>query len=158
MKILITGCAGFIGSHLTECFLNDGHIVIGVDNFDPFYSKEQKIKNLSFAHTFNSFSFHLIDIREAAQLNTLPTDIEIVIHLAAKAGVRPSIIDPIGYNDTNVKGTLNVLEWMRLCGITKMVFASSSSVYGNNKKTPFSETDNVDTPISPYAFTKKSCE
>ena len=158
MKILITGCAGFIGSHLTEYFLNNGHTVVGVDNFDAFYSKDLKLQNIAIASKHNNFVFHELDIRNSIGFATLSKDIEAVVHLAAKAGVRPSIEDPLGYGETNIKGTLNLLEWMRDAKVNKMIFASSSSVYGNNKKIPFSETDSVDQPISPYAFTKKSCE
>lgn len=158
MKVLVTGCAGFIGSHLTEKLLALGHHVTGIDNFDPFYSKELKENNLAATRDNKNFSFHQADIRNASELAGLPKNIELVIHLAAKAGVRPSIEAPKDYYDTNVTGTLNLLEWMRHHNIRKMLFASSSSVYGNNKKVPFSESDNVDMPISPYASTKKSCE
>jgi nucleoside-diphosphate-sugar epimerase len=158
MKILVTGCAGFIGSHLTELLLDKGHTVVGLDNFDPFYAKEQKEKNLYVAKGHRNFSFLQGDICNQHDLATLPKDIEMVIHLAAKAGVRPSIEKPKDYMETNVTGTLNLLEWMREHHITKLVFGSSSSIYGNNKKVPFSESDSVDAPISPYAFSKKSCE
>jgi len=158
MKVLITGCAGFIGSHLTELFLNNGHLVIGVDNFDPFYNKEQKLKNLAASYKHRNFTFHQLDICNEPELALLPSDIEFVIHLAAKTGVRPSISAPQEYLETNVKGTLNILEWMKKNNKKKLVFGSSSSIYGNNKKAPFSETDAVDEPISPYAFSKKSCE
>jgi|SRR6185312_10901488 len=158
MKILITGCAGFIGSHLSELFLAQGHSIIGIDNFDPFYNKEQKLKNLAVSYTNKNFVFHQIDICNATELALLPGDIEFVIHIAAKAGVRPSIEAPVDYLNTNVNGTLNILEWMRKNNIRKMLFASSSSVYGNNKKIPFAESDSVDEPISPYAFSKKACE
>jgi len=158
MKILITGCAGFIGSHLTEALLASGHSVVGIDNFDAFYPKEQKLRNLSDAQKNKNFSFHEIDICHVNEFEVLPQDADIVIHLAAKAGVRPSIMTPKDYIDTNITGTFNILEWMVRHGIKKMVFGSSSSVYGNNKKIPFSESDNVDKPISPYAFTKKAAE
>jgi len=158
MKILITGCAGFIGSHLSELLLAQGHSVVGLDNFDPFYNKEQKLKNLAVSYTHKNFSFHQIDICNFSELALLPGDIEFVIHIAAKAGVRPSIEAPVDYLNTNVNGTLNILEWMRKNNTHKMLFASSSSVYGNNKKVPFAESDSVDEPISPYAFSKKACE
>jgi UDP-glucuronate 4-epimerase len=158
MKVLITGCAGFIGSHLSEYFLSQGHEVVGIDNFDSFYSKEKKEKNLSVSLSNKKFTFIELDIVNSADFARLPSGIDVVIHLAAKAGVRPSIMDPQAYTDTNVKGTLNILEWMKQNKITKMVFGSSSSVYGNNKKVPFVEDDVVDFPISPYAFTKKACE
>ena len=158
MKVLITGSAGFIGSHVSEYFLSQGHEVVGIDNFDPFYSKERKNKNLAVSLKDKKFTFLELDITNAQAFSSLPSGIELVIHLAAKAGVRPSIQDPQAYTETNIKGTLNILEWMKQSQITKMVFASSSSVYGNNKKVPFAETDVVDFPISPYAFTKKACE
>lgn len=158
MKILITGSAGFIGSHMCEHFLQQGHEVIGIDNFDSFYSITQKKQNLTASLKHKNYTFIETDITDAEALGKLPAGIEAVVHLAAKAGVRPSIADPQAYSFTNIKGTLTILEWMKNRNISKMVFASSSSVYGNNKKIPFSETDNVDFPISPYAFTKKSCE
>jgi UDP-glucuronate 4-epimerase len=158
MKVLITGCAGFIGSHLTELFLERGHHVVGVDNFDPFYSKDLKLKNLSPFYNNKHFTFHQLDICSEIELGLLPTNIEFVIHLAAKTGVRPSISAPREYMETNVTGTLNILEWMKKHNKKKLVFGSSSSIYGNNKKVPFSESDLVDEPISPYAFSKKACE
>lgn len=156
--ILITGVAGFIGSHLSEALLNMGHRVIGVDNFDNFYSQQIKLNNLSYSQTTERFKFYQIDIRYMAQLRTIKEDVDAVVHLAAKAGVLPSLKDPQGYINTNITGTQNVLTFLQERGIKKYVFASSSSIYGNNKKTPFSENDNVDYPISPYAFTKKSNE
>jgi UDP-glucuronate 4-epimerase len=160
MKILVTGGAGFIGSHLTDRLLALGNEVICIDNFDPFYSVAIKRNNLQ--NALSNSNFHLVqcDIRNKTELEqcfqTYKTD--LVVHLAAKAGVRPSIEDPQGYFDVNVTGTVNLLEVMRKHGITRMVFASSSSIYGNNSKVPFSETDAVDSPISPYAATKKACE
>jgi UDP-glucuronate 4-epimerase len=156
--ILVTGCAGFIGSHTTEALLARGYKVVGVDNFDPFYPKPVKERNLSGFLNHPEFRFYETDFTERDNLDQLPDDITHVIHLAAKAGVRPSIDDPQGYMKTNLTGTYNILDWMVARGIRKMVFASSSSVYGNNPKLPFSETDNVDNPISPYAFTKKANE
>jgi UDP-glucuronate 4-epimerase len=156
-KILVTGCAGFIGSHLCELLLSKGFAIIGVDNFDPFYDKKIKEKNLSTFIGHKNFSFYDIDITK--DLATIPMQsIDAIVHLAAKAGVRPSIEDPAGYIHTNIIGTEKILAFMKENAITKLVFASSSSVYGNNKKIPFSETDNVDNPISPYAFTKKAGE
>ena len=157
MKVLVTGCAGFIGSHITELLLEHGNAVIGIDNFDAFYSKDQKLKNLSVANKNKNFEFIEADIVDAKTFSKL-NGIDFVIHLAAKAGVRPSILKPQDYIDTNLTGTLNILEWMRQNHIGKMIFGSSSSIYGNNKKVPFSENDFVDEPISPYAFTKKSAE
>lgn len=158
MKIVITGVAGFIGSHLSEALLAKGHTVIGIDNFDDFYSKNIKDSNLKNSRKSPSFHFIQGDIAEKKTFQLIPEKADVVVHLAARAGVRPSIERPEDYIQTNITGTFNVLEWMRETGCAKLVFASSSSVYGNNKKIPFSETDSVDWPISPYAFTKKSCE
>jgi len=157
-QILVTGCAGFIGSHLTERLLDSGCRVVGIDNFDPFYDRFIKERNLTSALAHPNFTFVEADIRDTAWLNTLDADIETVIHIAAKAGVRPSIEQPAEYISTNITGTYNLLNWMHSKRISKIVFASSSSVYGNNEKIPFSETDAVEQPISPYAFTKRSGE
>ena len=156
----MTGAAGFIGSHLCERLIAEGRRVVGLDNFDPFYAVAVKRRNLR--QLLESESFELIegDIRDADGVDAVLAQggVEAIVHLAAKAGVRPSIEDPIGYMDVNIHGTAALLESARKYGIRKFVFASSSSVYGNNKKVPFSETDNVDFPISPYAATKKAGE
>lgn len=157
-KIFLTGCAGFIGSHTSELLLNKGYEVIGIDNFDPYYPRALKEENLKVQLAHPNFTFIEGDINDSSILNSLPKDIDTVIHLAAKAGVRPSIADPQGYIKVNIVGTQAILDMMRKNGIKKMVFASSSSVYGNNLKVPFSETDNVDHQISPYAAAKKSAE
>jgi len=157
MKILITGVAGFIGSHVSEHLLKDGHSVIGIDNFDPFYDKSIKLKNLEVSKSYLTFSFCEGNITNINDLKFNGEGIDVVIHLAAKAGVLPSLKKPAGYIDTNLQGTQAILEYMRINKIKKMLFASSSSIYGNNQ-TPFLESDNVDYPISPYAFTKKSGE
>ena len=160
MKSLVTGAAGFIGSHLCERLTSQGWDVAGLDNFDPFYSEEVKRKNI--AGLVSSGKFELVegDIRDAECVRSIlgAGDIDIIVHLAAKAGVRPSIEDPLGYQDVNTTGTMVMLESAAKNGVEKFVFASSSSVYGNNEKVPFSETDNVDFPISPYAATKKAGE
>jgi len=160
MTILITGAAGFIGSHLSEHFVKLGHSVIGIDNFDQFYPVKFKQLNLSQLEGNNNFQFHEADIRDKEVLNEIfsSNPLDVVIHLAAKAGVRPSIESVAEYYDVNVNGTVNLLEAMRLNDVKKLLFASSSSIYGNNEKVPFSETDVVDNPISPYASTKKSGE
>jgi UDP-glucuronate 4-epimerase len=160
MSILVTGVAGFIGSHLVERLLQNKYDVIGVDNYDDFYGKNIKLKNLSKSIVNENFYFIEGDIRNINELKMIfeKYEIDFVIHLAAKAGVRPSILDPVGYYNTNVIGTLNILEVMKEHNCNKMIFASSSSVYGNNKKIPFSEEDSVDNPISPYAATKKAGE
>ncbi len=160
MNILITGVAGFIGSHIAEKFLSKGHRVLGIDNFDPFYPRHFKLQNIELIKENKSFTFFEGDILNKEFLNKLfdLKKIDVVIHLAAKAGVRPSIDHIEDYYQTNVTGTINLLESMRERGIAKMLFASSSSIYGNNTKIPFSETDLVDNPLSPYASTKKSGE
>ena len=156
--ILVTGAAGFIGSHLCEDLLTSGYTISGVDNFDPFYNRAIKEQNLEELKKNDRFRFIEADISDKSSFDLIEDKVDAVIHLAAKAGVRPSIDDPAGYINTNIVGTNNILNWMKEKGIKKFVFASSSSVYGNNKKIPFAESDNVDNPISPYAFTKKTGE
>lgn len=160
MRILVTGAAGFIGSHVCEHFIELGHSVVGLDNFDIFYPKRIKQLNLTGLSVKKQFLFYEADIRDSEQLNRVFTahKIDTVIHLAAKAGIRPSIESISDYYDVNVNGSISLLEAMRLNKVKKMIFASSSSVYGNNPKVPFSESDFVDNPISPYASTKKSGE
>ncbi len=159
-NILITGAAGFIGSNLADELLKQDFRVMGIDNFDPFYRREIKEANISDALRNSTFIFREGDIRDPEFLDMCFSEFKpgLVIHLAAKAGVRPSINDPSGYFDVNVNGTLNLLESMKRNKTGRMLFASSSSVYGNNKKIPFSEADNVDYPISPYAASKKAGE
>ena len=158
MEIFITGAAGFIGSHLSERLLAEGHSVTAIDNFDPFYPRAVKLDNLRQCLTSKKFRLHEGDITEIGSvIGEGSYKPDVVIHLAARAGVRPSIDNPSAYISTNVRGTFAVLEWMKNTGCKKMIFASSSSVYGNNR-IPFTEKDSVDAPISPYAFTKKSCE
>lgn len=160
-RILISGCAGFIGSSLIDMLLKMGNYqIVGIDNFDPYYDRSIKEVNMELAFYNFDFIFHELDILDTQSLNKIFQDSkpDIVIHLAAKAGVRPSIQDPIGYYDVNVRGTLNVLEAMRNSGTKKLIFASSSSVYGNGMVVPFSENINVDNPISPYAASKKAGE
>lgn len=158
MKILVTGAAGFIGSHLNERLLEAGHSVVGLDSFDDFYDPAIKEKNLSVALDHSGFRLVRGDIRDPGTLAALPDDIDTVVHIAARAGVRPSIEQPVLYYDVNVNGTLQLLELARERNIPRFVSASSSSVYGNNEKVPFSEEDPVDHPISPYAATKKATE
>jgi len=158
--ILITGGAGFIGSNLVDTLLRLGNKVICYDNFDNFYDRTIKENNIKEALKNPSFILQEADIRSMECLQDCFNEQrpDIVIHLAAKAGVRHSLENPELYYDVNVLGTLNILEAMKKFGIKKMIFASSSSVYGNNKKIPFAEDDPVDTPISPYAATKKASE
>lgn len=159
MRILVTGAAGFIGSHLCERLLDNGCTVIGVDNFDDFYDPQIKRRNISECLKSDEFQLVEADIRDSAAMGkALGPGVETIVHLAAKAGVRPSIAEPLVYSDVNINGTMVLLELAKERGIDKFVFASSSSVYGNNEKVPFSEQDNVDFPISPYAATKKACE
>ena len=160
MKALVTGAAGFIGSHLSERLIKGGWAVVGLDNFDPFYSREIKESNVAWLGRQDGFELVEGDIRDSGCVEGIlqKGGFDMIVHLAAKAGVRPSIDDPVGYQDVNVKGTVVILEAAKKFGIKKLVFASSSSVYGNNKKVPFAESDNVDFPISPYAATKKACE
>ncbi|MGE3822968.1 MAG: GDP-mannose 4,6-dehydratase, partial [Bacteroidia bacterium] len=157
MKFFITGAAGFIGSNLADKLLANGHNVVAFDNFDSFY--HEKIKRQNISEALKSKNYYLIegDILDNEKLyeSLLATFPDIVIHLAAKGGVRPSIENPEAYFQVNVSGTLNLLEAMRNANLKKLIFASSSSVYGNNPKVPFAETDNVDNPISPYAASKK---
>jgi len=157
--ILLTGCAGFIGSHTAERLLKEGYTVVGLDNFSRFYDRSVKESNLAHFADHANFRFVEQDIRDLdGLLKSIPESIDRVIHLAAKAGVRPSIQDPGAYIDTNLHGTRNILELMRQRGARKMVFASSSSVYGNQKSIPFLEDELEDKPISPYAFTKRAAE
>lgn len=160
MKALVTGAAGFIGSHLSERLTSEGWDVVGLDNFDPFYSEEVKRSNIAGLASSEKFDLIEGDIRDVDCVGDIlgRGDIDVVVHLAARAGVRPSIEDPLGYQDVNINGTMVMLESAVKNDVKKFVFASSSSVYGNNEKVPFSETDNVDYPISPYAATKKACE
>ena len=182
MNYLITGGSGFIGSHLIENLLKNRHSVISIDNFDDFYDYRIKINNTLESLDLNrNFSFtdkkqdieRLISLTESSNFKLYSTDIrdkdglksifenhqiDLIIHLAALAGVRPSIDRPLDYEEVNIKGTMHLWELSKDFNIKKIICASSSSVYGNNTKTPFSETDSVDHPISTYAATKRSME
>lgn len=159
---LVTGAAGFIGSHVCEALLRRGWRVVGLDNFDPFYDPSLKRRNLAEVTAGGGADFNFIeaDIRDGSAMRALFESVrpEAVVHLAARAGVRPSIAEPALYASVNVEGTTNLLEAARLSGCGRFVLASSSSVYGDNPKTPFAETDDVNEPISPYAATKRACE
>lgn len=155
--IVVTGSAGFIGSHVVRALLARGDRVVGIDNFDPFYDVSLKRANVAAAGEHELVEADLCDAGAIRRVLERARP-EGVIHLAAKAGVRPSIKDPIGYARVNVLGTQVVLEESARAGATRVVLASSSSVYGNNRKIPFAEDDPVDAPISPYAATKKACE
>ena len=160
MVILVTGGAGFIGSHLCGRLLREGHRVVCLDNFDDFYNPEIKRRNIQ--EVIGEEQFELIegDIRDTQLIARIfrGQAFDVVVHLAARAGVRPSIDYPKLYEEVNVQGTINLLESCREFGIKSFVFASSSSVYGGNSKVPFSEEDRVETPISPYGTTKRAGE
>lgn len=160
-NILVTGGAGFIGSHLVTKLLSEGiWTVTAVDNFDPFYAEHFKRANIAGHLADPNYRLYESDIRRAADMEKLfgEGSFDCVVHLAAKAGVRPSLEDPSGYAETNIKGTMNLLEAAHRTGVRQFVFGSSSSVYGENSKIPFSEADNVSRPISPYAATKAAGE
>ena len=157
--VLVTGGAGFIGSHLVERLLADGHEVTSLDAFDDFY--DPWVKRANIARHFEYRNFHLAeaDIRDQVGLERLCRhDVDAIVHLAARAGVRPSIEQPSLYQDVNIRGTQNLLELARRRGIRQFVFASSSSVYGVNPRVPWREEDAVLLPISPYAGTKVAGE
>ena len=161
MNTIVTGGAGFIGSHLVDRLLADGHEVVVVDCFDPFYPRAVKEANLAGALQNPRCRLVELDIRDAARVKALVSQArpDAIVHLAARAGVRPSIEDPGLYADVNVTGT--VVWLVAACQIEprpRFVYASSSSVYGDRRDAPFRETDSVDLPISPYAATKKACE
>lgn len=174
---LITGAAGFIGSHLAETLLKSGNRVINIDNFNDFYDVNIKIKNVLSSVNKSDFlvetpeelkqivdsenyKLEVSDIRESSDIEKIffENKIDMVINLAAMAGVRPSLENPVLYSDVNIKGFLNILELCKKYNIKKFIQASSSSVYGNNDSVPFKETDSVDFAISPYAATKKAGE
>jgi UDP-glucuronate 4-epimerase len=161
-SVLVTGCAGFIGSHLCERLLTDGYRVVGLDNFDPFYNRALKQANMEGFAAHPQFSFYELDLRAgtAALTQALDTEaIDVVVHLAAKAGVGPSVHEPAAYLENNVLGTTHLLEWVRQQGISKLFFASSSSVYGNSPQRPFHEDLSLmQACISPYAASKLAGE
>ncbi len=160
MKVLVTGGAGFIGSYCVDALLKRGDKVICVDNFNDFYDKKVKRANIAAHKSNKNFALYAKDIGD---YKTVEKIIAIekpdkILHLAARAGVQQSLNNPLEYVRSNIVGTANLLEACRKHGIRNFVFASSSSVYGGNKKVPFSEEDRVDNPYSPYAATKKTCE
>ena len=158
MRILVTGGAGFIGSHLVEKLLALGHEVSILDDFNDFY--DPRIKHDNIAAVADRIGIHQMDLREANAVRTLfhREKFDVIVHLAARAGVRPSIHHPQLYYDTNVIGTLHLLEAARATGIERFIFASSSSVYGISKKVPFSEEMHITQTISPYAASKIAAE
>jgi UDP-glucuronate 4-epimerase len=159
-RLLVTGAAGFIGSTLTERLLAEGRRVVGFDSFDPFYPESHKQANLASALRSGGFSLVRADLRDAAALRRVFTGerFDAVVHLAALAGVRPSLERPAEYADVNVRGTAALLEAAVRAGGPRVVFASSSSVYGERSDGPFRESDPVERPVSPYAATKRAGE
>lgn len=160
MNILVTGGAGFIGSAVTKRLVERGDRVVIIDNFNDYYDPQLKRDRIEVFLKGVDFKLYEGDIRDVKLVEKIFKEekIEKVVHLAAMAGVRNSIKDPILYADVNVNGTITLLEAARKFDVKNFVYASSSSVYGGNKKLPFSESDSVDSPISPYAATKKSTE
>ena len=161
MNFLVTGGAGFIGSHVCERLLRDGHAVWVLDDLNPFYDPAIKRANLRDIQSLaKPFEFVQGDLTDVAAVNELFASVKFdqVIHLAARAGVRPSLEEPALYQRVNVEGTVNILEAARKTGCKKITIASSSSVYGVNAKTPFSESDPIFSAISPYAASKLACE
>ena len=160
MKTLVTGAAGFIGMHTCEALLKQNKQVIGIDNINNYYDIKLKKKRLNELKKYKNFKFYKIDLKDFKKINNLfkKYKFKYVINLAAQAGVRYSILNPQSYIDNNITGFLNILENCKIFKIKHLLYASSSSVYGANKKIPFSETDGVNHPISFYAATKRSNE
>ena len=160
MNILVTGGAGFIGSHLCDSLLRDDHTVFCLDDFNNYYSPDQKISNIFNAQKRPSFKLIRGDIRNKKLVKRIfdENEIDKVVHLAARAGVRPSFENPELYEDVNVNGTKNLLDAALKNNVKQFIFASSSSVYGTNEKIPFSEEDEIQNMISPYAKTKRKGE
>jgi UDP-glucuronate 4-epimerase len=159
MNVLVTGAAGFIGSHLCEALLREGHEVTGLDNFDPYYDRALKESNLTGLSRAPGFRFMELDLRDrAATEAAVAQGWDAVAHLAGRGGVRRSIEEPHAYAELNYLATLNLLEAMRISGARRLVFASTSSVYGNDSTPPFREDEPASRPLAPYAATKKACE
>ena len=159
-NVLVTGAAGFIGFHLSRALLGRGTRVIGIDNLNPYYDPNLKAARLEILKPYEDFTFHKMDLKDLEALKGLfdSERIDVVCNLAAQAGVRHSLTDPFSYQKSNLEGFINLLEMARHHKVDNFVYASSSSVYGKNKKVPFSVEDRVDNPISLYAATKKANE
>jgi UDP-glucuronate 4-epimerase len=158
--ILVTGAAGFIGSHVSERLLERGDTVVGVDNFDPYYDRSIKERNVAAAKRSANFHFVEADLNDETALNNLFALLrpQRVVHLAGKGGVRPSIQDPISYVRANIQGTVSLLRACERSPVEHFLFASTSTVYGETPKVPFVETDSTDRPVAPYAASKKAGE
>lgn len=159
-KILVTGCAGFIGSSLVDRLLSDGQEVIGVDNFNTYYDPKIKEANLKSAKKNVAFRLYRADILDFSELSNIyeKEGPDVIVHLAARAGVRPSIDNPFIYTEVNVQGTVNLLKLAADFKIPRFIFGSSSSVYGNSKRIPFREDDPCENIISPYGASKRAAE
>lgn len=160
MAILVTGSAGFIGFHLSKKLLEAGHEVIGLDNVNDYYSVDLKNSRLNIINNYKNFTFYKKDLCDLEALIAIfkKHDINKVVNLAAQAGVRYSLTNPFAYQKSNLEGFLNIIDTAKKFNVENFLYASSSSVYGKNKKLPFSTDDNVDLPISLYAATKKANE
>jgi UDP-glucuronate 4-epimerase len=156
MRVLVTGCAGFIGSHVSETLLKRGDVVIGVDNLNDYYNVDVKLDNIRILRQYPNFSFKVEDIRTMKAISDYKPD--KIIHLASMAGVRYSLQNPSLYEQVNIGGFIHIMEETRKNDVKHVVYASSSSVYGLNKKVPFSETDPITTCNSPYACSKMAME
>jgi UDP-glucuronate 4-epimerase len=158
--VLVTGCAGFIASHVSETLLKRGDIVIGIDEVNDYYDVKQKEENLEILNKYENFKFYKFDFADMDKLKEVfaKHDIKWIAHIGARAGVRPSIEDPFIYEHSNIKGTMNLLELAKENNIENFVLTSSSSVYGDRSKIPFVEDEDTSKAISPYAATKKACE
>ncbi|MGN6393196.1 MAG: NAD-dependent epimerase/dehydratase family protein [Gemmatimonadales bacterium] len=157
-RVLVTGAAGFIGSHVVEALVRRGDTVVGIDNFDAFYPRDAKERNLRELGQPAGFTFYEQDMLDVEALQPRLTPDTVIVHLAAKAGVRPSFADPVGYAHANVTGTAAVLEAARRAGVSRIAFGSSSSVYGDATPVPFREDAPAIAPLSVYAATKRAAE
>jgi UDP-glucuronate 4-epimerase len=160
MKIVVTGAAGFVGSWLSQALLERGDEVLGIDNFNPFYDVNQKKNNVALLTKYPSFRFKELDFRDGEKVTTCLSDFapDVIAHMGALANVRYSLKEPLEFVDVNIKGTLILLEICKTLNIKSMVFASTSSIYGERENVPFYETDSTDLPLAPYPASKKAGE